>query len=100
LFHLAAHQYVAMRPDILWTERGIRSADHHDLAAAPELVRDLSEPAPLADLAGDRDEIGGVVEIHRRGVLVAELNVEIVRHHAGNSCDRQVRHRDGGPKPA
>ena len=62
ILHLATHQHVAMRPHRIRAQQRIGSTDDHSLAAARELRGDAFHPAPLADLAGDADEIGGGIE--------------------------------------
>ena len=93
ILDLAAHQHVAMRPDHIRAQRRIGPPDDHGLAAAPEFRGNALHAAPLADFAGDADEIGSDVEIDRRYVFVAEPDLEIAGREGSDGRDREVGHR-------
>ncbi|MDP3067563.1 MAG: hypothetical protein Q8M72_02715 [Methylocystis sp.] len=70
----------------------IGAADDDALAAAAEFVGDGDHPAALADLAGDRDVIGGMVEIQRFDRLLAKLEGEVLGRERRDGGRGEVRH--------
>ena len=89
-----------MQPHNLGAERRIGPADHHGLAARAEVIRDRLHAAPLADLAGDADEIGFGLVIDCRDILVAQPDLKIVRRQRRDRCDCEVCSRDRGRQAA
>jgi hypothetical protein len=72
LLRLPDEEDVGLSVEVLRTERGVRAPDRDQLAAAMELVDQLEHPLLVDDVAGDTDDIRGVVEVHFLDVLVAE----------------------------
>ena len=96
VFRLAAHENVAMIAHQVGTEARERAADDDALAAPPEFGGDRGHAPSLADLAGDQDPFGVVIEIHGFDQLVADRYGEVARREAGDSDGGQVRHHDAG----
>jgi hypothetical protein len=65
-------------------QRRVDPAEHHELAATAELVRDLVRVRDAGGLAGERDDVGIGVVVDRLEVLVVERDLMMLRSDAGD----------------
>ncbi len=87
-----------MRPNGLRRQGRVRPADCHELAATPELIRNLEHPFLIRHIAGDPDKIPPFLEVDRLNGFVNNGHLDILR---GQRCDgrqRQVRHIGGAAR--